>query len=262
MTESELVELATPILAVVSLAWAVWICSPEVLKLTQIRRFRNGILAGPEGVAFEDLPEQHAAMGFQLLHLGFKPLGVYWEGDDPRRTFTEYVYESREEGCYASLYGFGRADARMSFITVFADGAQVHTKNFALGVEADEEDLWAGGIATRDLQQVLARHRQAAARFVADGHAPERERSLEEYTRFQYDYYYHPVNYPGFRKDWKMMLQTKAGFLGICFGGPFLLLGRQAASAGPWLGLLVGCMVCVVVGRLLHAAVVNAGTAE
>jgi hypothetical protein len=261
MTGHELLTLATPVLAAVALAGAAWFCLPDLLKLAGITRFRNGIRAGPEGVALEVLPEQHAALGFQLLHLGFKPLGVYWESDDPRRTFTEYVFASRREECYAVLYGFTHTDARLSFVTAFADGAQIHTKNFNLGVEADEADLYAEGIATNDLRRVLTRHREATARFAADGHPAGRELSLEEYARFQYDYYYHAVNYPGFRKGWWTTLLNKAAFLGLCFAVPLMLLGWEAASPAPWLGLLAGCLVCLLVRRMLDAAVARAGTA-
>src|SRR5262249_29491054 len=113
--------LATLALATASLAWVGWICLPQVLKLTGLSRFRNGIRAGPEGVHLDKLPEKHADLGLQLLDLGFAPLGVYWESDDFRRTFTEYVFASEKEGCYASLYGFTREVPRVSFITAFAD---------------------------------------------------------------------------------------------------------------------------------------------
>ncbi len=261
MNAYDLLVQAIPIVAAVSLVLAGWLCLPEVLKLTQLHRFRNGVRGGPEAMSLDDLPRQHAGMGFQLLHMGFRPLGVYWETDDPRRTATEYVYTSSEEGCYATLYGFGGTDARVSFITVFGDGAQIHTKNFSLGIEADLEDLYADGIATNDLTQVLARHRGAVARFTADGHPPGRDLSMEEYVRFQIDYYYHANNYPEFRKNWQATLMTKVGFLGICFGVPYLLLGRTLAHPTPWLVLLAGCLLGLIARALQHMLVTGAGLA-
>jgi hypothetical protein len=262
MNADDVRTLLTWALAAAGGVWALWLCSPQLLDLLGLGGFANGVRGGPEEMGDDRIPEGHAALAGQLRELGFTPLGVYWEGVRSGPTFEEWVYFSREERCYASLYGFTRGVPRVSFITALADGGQIHTKNFTLGVEADADGLLARGTATRDLTEVLSLHRDGVARFASQGRRPTDCYDLTHYSRVQVEYYHNPLLRGPARKEGLQILGMKLATLAAFSGLASAWAGWHLGEPATWVGLLAGCFFVAAVRKILLRAIATVGTAE
>jgi hypothetical protein len=137
--------LFTILLPAAALLLAAWLCLPQILVLLKGPRIVNGFQGGPEEVTTYWLHDVDEVLSQQMLGLGFQPVGVFWEKEKMGRTFQEFVFACRTDPGFGMLYpNHQLMPRRASFLTVFTSGAVVFTKNYHGGVEAEEEDFFAG----------------------------------------------------------------------------------------------------------------------
>jgi hypothetical protein len=143
-------------LAIVSTLVLIRLLLPNILIIVGLVPLRNGFAGGPEdansywpGKIDDDLYRE-------MLALGFRPEGTFWEQMPFSRRYEEFVFTRPGEKCFGILYPDNQImPRRSSFLTVFETGGVVYTKNYCGGAEAQEGDFLATGPRTepvRDLQ--------------------------------------------------------------------------------------------------------------
>jgi hypothetical protein len=141
----------TLLVGLASIAFAVWLCLPDVLFLLGLSRIHRGVIGGPETVDVGTMGSVSEELFFELHALGFSPAGAFWEMLPAHKMFREDVFVRARADCFARAYRLWKNDPpRASFLTVFSDGSIVNTKNYWGGLEVNEETIWAGGIGPRD----------------------------------------------------------------------------------------------------------------
>jgi hypothetical protein len=141
----DLTDTSLGVIALLSLIIAVRLCLPNLLVVIGYSRLQCGFRGGPREVECYWLNDVDESLYQEMTALGFEPLGVYWEQMPFTRVYDEYVFVRRGDNCYGLLFPNHQIMARRGhFLTVFEDGAVVHTKNHAGGVEMDDPTFVAG----------------------------------------------------------------------------------------------------------------------
>jgi hypothetical protein len=140
-------DVFTLVVAVLAAVIVFRLILPNLLVLLGKSPLRNGMAGGAEDASCYWLHQIDADLYEGMTTLGFKPLGVYWEQMPTSRRFVEVVFSRPGEPCYGMLYPNDQImPRRASFLTVFASGAVVFTKNYRGGVEIDQADFRAEGV--------------------------------------------------------------------------------------------------------------------
>jgi hypothetical protein len=142
-------------LAIVSTLILIRLVLPNILTVLGLVPLRNGFVGGPEdansywpGKIDDDLYQE-------MLALGFRPEGTFWEQMPFSRRFEEFVLTRPGEKCFGILYPDNQImPRRSSFLTVFETGGVVYTKNYSGGAEAQEGDFLATGPRTEPVRDL------------------------------------------------------------------------------------------------------------
>jgi hypothetical protein len=220
-------------LQIVSLAVAIWLLLPDLLAGLGWTKVRGWIEGGPEEVLAS--PVVAGVLANQLTELGFRPECVYYERCGPSHTCREYVWYSQADRTYAAIYQlFVGEGARVSFLTRFEDGGIVFTQNYEGGLIHETEELLAGGVVAKALDEVLEAHRNRLRRWILSRRMPRKTGNSEDFLELQERFNQSVADY--FRSTTLCLAIGTAGFLSI---GPVIcgsFLGWD--SVAPWVALL------------------------
>jgi hypothetical protein len=255
-------DVLTLVVASVALAIIIHLSMRHVMVVLGRSPLRNGFDAGPDALNPELVPTLDADLFNEMLELGFKPLGIYWEQVSFSKRHQEYIFVRPGENCYGNLY---RSDSilprRGSFFTVFPDGAVVFSKNYAGGVELRTDDFIAEGAGQFEsgrpkpasefeapveeidfdvripLATVLERHRENVNRFIFQGHKPPSSFDADAFCVAQHLFYQHPA----LRQQHRSAERTNLirNLLGYAFVPAILMLICGVTHPLPWLALLI-----------------------
>jgi hypothetical protein len=146
MPPQDTVTLALAFLATLIL---IRLLLPNVLVVLGLLDLRNGFAGGPEDANCYWPSRTDADLYQEMLALGFRPEGTYWEQLPFTRRFEEFVFTRPGEKCFGLLYPNDQIMPRRgAFLTVFETGGVVFTKNYSGGVEIQEGDFLATGART------------------------------------------------------------------------------------------------------------------
>ena len=142
-------------LAVLSTLILIRLLLPNIFVVLGLIRLQNGFAGGPEDANSYWPTKIDDDVYKEMLALGFRPEGTYWEQLPFTRRFEEFVFTRPGEKCFGILYPNNQIMPRRgSFLTVFETGGVVFTKNYCGGVEVEKGDFLATGARTgpaRDL---------------------------------------------------------------------------------------------------------------
>ncbi len=232
-------------LLIASLLLAAWLCLPEVIVLCRWPCISTGFDGGPKEATASRCPDVDEDLFEEFAELGFEPVGVYWERAPFGRTFRELIFAHRDHPGFGMLYPNNQiGPRRAAFLTVFTDGAVVFTKNYQGGVEADEEDFWAGvpgktpgrmdfQVGFRaSVEDVWREHRRRVGEFVEAGHEPVPRSGQVSFLEIQRLYHKHPVICREFLAAERLILGLKLGFFGLAPGALACWLGPTHPAVG------------------------------
>jgi hypothetical protein len=172
-------EYLSVVLASVAVALAVWVCWPHLLVALGLSRFQNGIQGGPGSLDPGDKEEDYQDKYFQLVDLGFLPLGIHWARNGSALATATYVFGSPNQPMMAAL---SLRSHTLSLLTAFADNLFLQTLD-------RETRLWQSssyrlqGLADVPLREVIATHQKAIETLAAQGHQPQPAATLEDFAR-------------------------------------------------------------------------------
>jgi hypothetical protein len=249
VNQPDLAWLLTVILQAAAAVAVLWICLPDLLDLLGLA-FRNGIDGGPSDVEPDGTDPSHEDFHRQLLALGFVPLGRYWEGMRFGKTFQEFAYASEREGCFASMFGLAHKDHHVAFLTTFADGAAVITKNID-GLVLATDDLRAVFVPTNVLADILAEHRRHVGEFRAGGHVPACDCTLEGFRAAESAYYHNRSQRARRVKAVAGNIVVRLVVVAVLFLPMVFLLGLRPHGPSFWLGLLAASAGFILFERWL-----------
>jgi hypothetical protein len=142
-------------LAIVSVLIIIRLLLPNILAILGQDPLTNGMAGGPEDAETYWPTRLDQDLYQEMLALGFKPLGTYWEQVPFMRRFEEFVFHRPGEKCFGMLYPNDQImPRRASFLTVFETGGVAFTKNYSGGVEVQEEDFLAIGAQTEPIDEL------------------------------------------------------------------------------------------------------------
>ncbi len=145
----------TLVLAAVSVLTVIRLLWPNVLAVFGRSPLQNGMAGGSEDADLYWPARLDGALYQEMLALGFKPLGTFWEQMPFGRRFEEFVFHRPGEKCFGILYPNDQImPRRASFLTVFETGGVAFTKNYSGGVEVQEGDFLAVGARTKPVHEL------------------------------------------------------------------------------------------------------------
>jgi hypothetical protein len=145
----------TLVLAIVSVLIVIWLLLPNILAILGRNPLQNGMAGGSEDADLYWPTKLDGDLYQEMLALGFKPLGTYWEQMPLKRRFEEFVFHRPGEKCFGLLYPNDQImPRRASFLTVFESGGVAFTKNYSGGVEVQEGDFLAVGAQTEPVRDL------------------------------------------------------------------------------------------------------------
>ncbi|HEV3443350.1 MAG TPA: hypothetical protein VG099_01850, partial [Gemmataceae bacterium] len=145
----------TLVLAIVSVLIVIRLLLPEILVLLGRNPVQNGMAGGSEDADLYWPTRLDGDLYQEMIALGFRPLGTYWEQMPFMRRFEEFVLHRPGEKCFGILYPNNQImPRRASFFTVFETGGVAFTKNYSGGVEVQEGDFLAVGARTEPVQDL------------------------------------------------------------------------------------------------------------
>jgi hypothetical protein len=212
-------DLTTLIVAGLALGILLHLSMRQIMVLLGKSPLRNGFDAGPDAVNPDLVPTLDADLFNDMLALGFKPLGIYWEQIAFSKRFHEYIFVRPGEPCYGTIHRADFSKPRAaSFFTVFPDGAVAHTKNFPGGFDLNLPDFIVEGAQHFEegqpprasefdppdadfditdvrisLAAVFERQRENVNRLIFRGHTPPEKFDAEAFCEAQHAYYEHPA---------------------------------------------------------------------
>jgi hypothetical protein len=145
----------TLVLALVSVLIVIRLLLPEILVLLGRNPVQNGMAGDSEDADLYWPTRLDGDLYQEMIALGFRPLGTYWEQMPFMRRFEEFVLHRPGEKCFGILYPNNQImPRRASFFTVFETGGVAFTKNYSGGVEVQEGDFLAVGARTELVQDL------------------------------------------------------------------------------------------------------------
>jgi hypothetical protein len=152
-----------------------WVCLPMLLAMLGQTRCAILLAGGPETLQPTDADPDYADLFDWLHELGFEPLGsrveIGWFL--PHRWYRAglpgRIFATPGRDCFTSLYRLFRGDTwRVTFCTVFTDGALVMTANQMVKLRIEQEGYLRWACPSSDLAEVLQRHRETVEDYRAD----------------------------------------------------------------------------------------------
>jgi hypothetical protein len=164
----------------VGLFWAAALCWKDLFRAVGLHGYRCGVHGSedrPEGdhPAYNDLYKQ-------LVTLGFKPLGAFWERSNcSNNTHVEFAFVSPDRQVRAAVFGLKTVGAykRVSFMTRFDDDTMVHTTNYQSGISPGPK-LIPISMAQKPAAELLAAHCQRVRELARDGRTPQTLSTIDE----------------------------------------------------------------------------------
>jgi hypothetical protein len=142
-------------IAIVSVLIIIRLLLPDILAILGHDPLTNGMAGVPEDADLYWPTKLDQDLYQEMLALGFKPLGTYWEQVPFMRRFEEFAFHRPGEKCFGILYPNDQImPRRASFLTVFETGGVAFTKNYCGGVEVQEEDFLAVGARTEPIHDL------------------------------------------------------------------------------------------------------------
>ena len=170
----------------------------------------------------------------QLVDLGFRPLGIYWERLGWSLTSKEYVFARPGTSCMAYITSRSHT---VYFITGFVDGAIVITNDNADGEDFMASDYWSLNVPGCPLREVLAEHEDEVERFAT---AKQQERlptaTLGDFLKLARAAAVHPEACRKLRSLAGCMVGVLAGLYTFLAAAVGFVFGFD--SLAPWLALL------------------------
>jgi hypothetical protein len=227
-----LAEFMTWTVAVVVGAGVLWVCYPHLLLVLGVNQYRNGVFGGPEDLDPADKSNRYQDTYFQLIQLGFEPLGLHWSMIGRTISTQAYVFGLSEVPCLAEIYS--RSD-NLYLVTGFEGRAALETTSVPTN-EIRSKDFCLTSLPHASVQVLLADHRNQVQELISKGWQPLPASKLEEIppiTRAASSGSNHGSRLRGFA-----LKHLQSIVLSVLI--PWLLLARILGYSSPWPWLAAG----------------------
>jgi hypothetical protein len=176
VTAMNLPEYVTYIIALAVCAGVAWVCYPHLLLVLGINQYRNGVFGGPEDLEPDDKSVRYQDVYYQLVHLGFEPLGLHWSTIGRTISTQTFVFSLPEVHCIATIYS--RSD-NLYLVTGFEGNAALETTSVRTN-EIRSNDFWLTSIPDASVKVLLSGHQNQLQELVSKGWQPLPASKLED----------------------------------------------------------------------------------
>lgn len=220
------------ILAALAAVVALWVCWPHLLVGLGVIRFHNGTVGGPLALDPTDKDDEYRDRYFELVDLGFLPLGIHWARNGQTDSTAAYVFGFPGQPWMATL---SLGSLTTSLVTAFRDDIFLQTLDH-------EIRFWQGsgfrlqGVPDQPMRDVLATHQKAVEALIGQGHEPMPEATLEDYAAIARAINLHPASQRWLRS--RSLRYVATLLIGFLFCGALSGVMFRFDNPSTWLGLI------------------------